>query len=995
MWGIQPASNWPKHCWATRMFEPTDKPRVFALPPGVDFPKALVNGLTDLADPVRPESLARVHLVVNTRRMARRIRDLFDAGPPRLLPRVSLLTEIGIAPADLPTTTPSLRRRLELAQLIGQLLTQEPDLAAQSSVFSLADSLADLMDEMQGEGVNPDVIRNLDVSDMSGHWARTQRFFGIAEQYLAAQDGLGLDPQAHQRQVVERLIETWEASPPDHPIILAGSTGSRGTTAMLMDAVARLPQGAVVLPGYDFDQPDTVWERLDQALLSEDHPQYRFRHLMNRLGLAPGDIARWTDQKPPSTARNRLISLALRPAPVTHAWLTEGPELEALEEATKNVTLVQAAGPRAEALAIALRLRKAAETGQRAALITPDRMLTRRVAAALDRWNILPDDSAGLPLQLSPPGRFLRHVAGLFGKPLTGESLLTLLKHPLCHSGSERGAHLLHTRDLELFLRRNGPPFPTAETLTAICTRLANPPSPDWIDWLATRFPGQDAAGKRPLSDWTQQLRRSAEAIAAGSETSGSGGLWDKNAGQKALGVLNDLEAEAPNGGDMTAYQFADLLGTLLAGEEVRDRDAPHDRIMIWGTLEARVQGADLLILGGLNEGSWPEAASPDPWLNRALRDKAGLLLPERRIGLSAHDFQQAACAPEVWLTRSLRNDDAETVPSRWLNRVTNLMNGLPEKGGPAALTKMIARGQKWLEWASGLDDAPREMPAPRPSPRPPETARPRKLSVTEIRTLIRDPYAIYAKHVLRLRPLDPLAKEPDALLRGVAVHSFLERFIRHCAENPRDLTREVFLDQARQELSAAVPWPAARRLWLARLDRVAESFLHGEKIRQAHARPIAFEASLSFRLAPLDFTLTGRADRIDQDEDGAFCIYDYKTGAPPTKNQQARFDKQLLIEAAIAEQGGFIDLPAAKVAVANFIRVGSVGPDVAAPLHEEPATRVLADLRELIAAYHAVTQGFSARRMIEKDTDKGDFDHLARFGEWDRATDPTPEDLT
>ncbi|MGD9864938.1 MAG: double-strand break repair protein AddB, partial [Pseudodonghicola sp.] len=579
-------------------------PRVFALPCGVDFPRALIDGLTARMADQPPEALARVHLVVNTRRMARRIRDIFDAGPPRLLPRVSLLTDLGETGGmdRLPPAIPPLRRRLELTQLISALLDKQPDLAARASLYDLADSLAGLIDEMQGEGVSPDDIRNLDVSDLSGHWARAQAFIGIADEMIGAIDGAAdaaLDPQARQRRVVEDLIAHWQVAPPDHPIILAGSTGSRGTTLMLMQAVARLPQGALVLPGYDFDQPDAVWDGLEKALTSEDHPQYRFRKLMDALEIGPRQIRPWMEATPPAPARNRLVSLALRPAPVTDAWMEEGPKLSDIDAAAAGLTLIEAAGPRDEALAIALRLRQAAETGQSAALITPDRMLTRQVTAALERWNIVPDDSAGQPLHLSPPGRFLRHVAELFAHRLTGEILLTLLKHPLCHSGAERGDHLRFTRDLELDLRKHGPAFPDAAGLAHFAARHDPEALSGWLDWLAESFCDRTRPGERPLADWVADLRALAETIAAG-QTEGSGELWQKNAGIKALSVIEALEREAGFGGAMTARDFADLLTALLQGEEVRDRDAAFGGIMIWGTLEARVMGADLLILGGL-----------------------------------------------------------------------------------------------------------------------------------------------------------------------------------------------------------------------------------------------------------------------------------------------------------------------------------------------------------------------------------------------------------
>ncbi|MEX0348306.1 MAG: double-strand break repair protein AddB [Paracoccaceae bacterium] len=975
------------------MFDPKDLPRVFAVPPGTDFPKALVAGLLNRSEGQPPEALARCDLVVNTRRMARRVRSLFDAGAPCLLPKLSLVTGYADAACNqaAPPALSALRRRLELTQLVGTLLEKQPDLAPRASLFDLSDSLAALLDEMQGEGVSPEAIRGLDVSDLSGHWARAQSFIGIAEQFLQASDD-ALDPQARQRKMVENLIAQWQIAPPQHPILLAGSTGSRGTTMLLMKAVAKLPQGALILPGFDFDQPPNVWRNLEDALSAEDHPQYRFAKLLRELDLGPDDIRPWAGDPAPCPPRNRLVSLALRPAPVTDAWMSEGPALTDLAMATNELTLIEAPSPRSEALAIALRLREAAETGQTAALITPDRMLTRQVSAALDRWDILPDDSAGLPLQLSPPGRFLRHVAGLFTKRLDGEALLTLLKHPLCHDGAERGTHLLNTRELELDLRRNGPPFPDSASLAVFADRKKI--SADWVAWVTRNFCDQLVRDNLPLSDWVQRLRNLAEAISAG-HADIQGGLWDKNAGKKALSLIESLEREAAHGGELSARDFGDLLGALLSGEEIRDRDAPNESIMIWGTLEARVQGADLLILGGLNDGSWPEAPSPDPWLNRQMRHRAGLLLPERRIGLSAHDFQQAIAAPEVWLTRATRSDDAETVPSRWLNRLTNLLHGLPGQGGDQALSGMRARGALWLQRADLLEAAPALPPAPRPSPRPPVSARPRQLSVTEIKHLIRDPYAIYAKHVLRLRPLDPLVQAPDALLRGIVIHEILESFIKDSLFDGAILHRDAFLKRASALLETHVSWPTARKLWLARLARIADAFLAAEVERRTDGGPIAFEARMKKRLDPLDFTLVGRADRIDQNGRGALRIYDYKTGAPPSEKQQARFDKQLLIEAALAEEGGFESIDPMPVAQAVFIGMGGSYSEVCAPLDSEPPARVWAELRQLIEAYFQPDQGFTARRMLHRDTDRGDYDHLARFGEWDRTATPYPEDLT
>ncbi len=985
------------------MFEPGDAPRVFGLAPGVDFPRGLVDGLCARMDHQPPEALARVQLIVNTTRMARRVQALFDAGPARLLPRLHLVTHLDqIEPTVALTAAVSpLRRRLELIELVAGLIERQVDLAPQTSLYALTVSLAGLMDEMQGEGVTADDIRNLDVSDQSAHWQRAQTFIGIAHEFLQ-QTSTKADKEARQRQMVLALAARWKLNPPQNPVILAGSTGSRGTTLLLMEAISRLPQGALVLPGYDFDMPSAEWAQLDNPLTSQDHPQYRFHKLLKEIGLDHAMVQEWHSAKPPAATRNALISLSLRPAPVTHAWLTEGPQLRDLADATEKVTLVEAPSPRLEALTIAMRLRLAVENGQRAAVITPDRMLTRQITAALDQWDILPDDSAGAPLHLSPPGRYLRHVANLFHRRLDAEALLTLLKHPLTHGGESRGTHVLNTQRLELQIRRFGLPYPTGAQIVALMQRLGLPDDQAdaaraWASWVGRIFDGVFQPERIPLGDWVARHVALAESLAAGQDGAGSGALWDKKAGREALVVMQQLKEEAEHGSVMLPQDYINLVGALLSDGEVRDRDAPHPGVMIWGTLEARVQGAELVILAGLNDGTWPEAPDPDPWLNRSLRHQAGLLLPERRIGLSAHDYQQAVAAPEVWITRAIRSDDAETVPSRWLNRLGNLLDGLKNQNGPELLTGMRARGSSWIARAQQFEAVVPVPAAPRPAPRPPAKARPARLAVTDIKHLIRDPYAIYAMHVLRLRKLGPLVQNADALARGTVSHAVMEAFVRQSVQTPERLTSEALMDLARDIIADDVPWPAARALWAARLKRISNWFVARELERRQHATPIAFEDDAKGKLLwpDLGFTLVGRADRIDQDSSGNILLYDYKTGAVPTAREQRFFDKQLLIEAAMVEEGAFDRIGPQHVAGAVFIGLGAKPEEVEAPLLDEAPSKVLAELRVLITAYLEVDQGYTARRALKKDSHPSDYDLLSRFGEWDETQDPVTEDLT
>lgn len=972
--------------------------RVFALPPGVDFAAELVAGLRQRLAGHPPEAMAGVTLYLNTQRMRRRVQDIFTAQGAGFLPKLRLVTDLGAeaALASLPRAVSPLRRRLELTQLVAKLLQAQPDLAPRAALYDLADSLAGLMDEMQGEGVAPQAMAALDVSDHSAHWARTREFLSIVARFFDGSEAP--DTEARQRLAVTLLADQWKGAPPTGPVILAGSTGSRGTTAALMQAVHGLPAGALVLPGFDADMPGWVWDRMTDAMTAEDHPQFRYRRLMERLEIGPESIRAWTDATPPNAQRNRLVSLSLRPAPVTDQWLTEGVTLPNLPATTDDLTLIEAQTPRAEALAIALVLRDAAERGEAAALITPDRMLTRQVTAALDRWGILPDDSAGRPLALSAPGRLLRHLAEVMGQRLTVDALLTLLKHPLAFGGGDRGDHLRLTRDLELTLRRKGPVFPTGGDLIHWAGARKDAAAPPWAQALARVLDAAQQADARHLVDHVATHRALAEALARGTAESGSGGLWDKEAGEAALDLMDTLAAEADAGGDLSRADYRDLFDSVINRGEVRDPIARHPGVLILGPREAREQGAKLVVLGGLNDGTWPRLPEPDPWLNRKMRKDAGLLLPERQIGLSAHDYQIAMAAPRVVLTRATRNAEAETVPSRWLNRLVNLMDGLPDRHGAAALAAMRARGQDWLRLATALDlptaaqqADPRLRPAGRPSPRPPLAARPRELSLTRISVLIRDPYAIYARYVLGLKRLDPLRHEPDAALRGQVLHLILETFVKgRPADEPRDAARARLMETARQVLEDETPWPAARALWLARLDRAADFFLTVEG--RDGGTPVALEGAGRVPLIALGFTLTGTPDRIDRLPDGRLHIIDYKTGTPPSQTAQKLFDKQLLLAAAMAERDAFTGLEGSEVAKITYVGLGSTPKAEETAITAQVTGEVWEGLHRLIGHYRQHSAGYTARRAVQKETFAGDYDHLSRHGEWETTDPAQPE---
>jgi RecB family exonuclease len=666
----------------------------------------------------------------------------------------------------------------------------------------------------------------------------------------------------------------------------------------------------------------------------------------------------------------------------------EGPALDGLADATEAVTLIEAPDPRIEALCIALSLRRAAEEGTRAILVTPDRTLARRVAAALDRWGIVPDDSAGEPLALSPTGRLLRQMARSFGTRPNAADLLALLKHPLAASGGgDRGPHLLFLREIELKLRRHGPAFPTGADVTAWASQLALPGIGPWADWLAALIDGLWLSGERELSSALDTHIAITTRLAAGPEGDVSA-LWQGADGSAARGIFDALAREAHLGGKVTPAAYSALVDSLLATEGVRTSTGAHPLVAIRGTLDARAGGGDLVILGGLNDGIWPPAPPPDPWLSRGMRAAMGFRSPERRIGLSAHDFQQAIAAPRIILTRAIRDSQTDTVPSRWLARLIHLLDGLPDTGGRAALTAMRARGNDLIRLARSIDAAP-AVPAParRPAPIPPPAARPLTLSLTDVPRLLLDPYEVYARRILRLSRLNPLRPEPSPRHLGEVMHQVLDRFISNRpADETADAALARLLGLAGTALDAEIPWPADRRIWRARFARAAGP-LAGREADRADGRTSVTERKTSAALPPTGVTLAFRPDRIDAKPDGTIAVYDYKSTLHSGK--RAEIDAlQLQLAAHLVALGAFPDIKGA-VTEAAFISYKD-GEERAVDVAQADIAKALASVEPILRAYTSDLPFTALARPYGHNPDRPwDYDLLARHGEWELGDPP------
>tara|TARA_B100000674_G_C37947452_1_gene965617 strand:- start:627 stop:2666 length:2040 start_codon:yes stop_codon:yes gene_type:complete len=671
--------------------------------------------------------------------------------------------------------------------------------------------------------------------------------------------------------------------------------------------------------------------------------------------------------------------------------MSEGPKLEYLDCACEGLSLFEAENQREEALAIAMVLRKAADQDKRVAMVTPDRRLARQVTAELLRWGIIPDDSAGLSFHLTLPGRFLRKVSAIFNRSPTTSELIAILKSPICHSDNvNRGKHLRLVTKLETFFRKNTIIDPTVDHLGRFLKENNQEFSQKWVEWLSIFLEKFQKEGYQELGYWLREHISNAEYLAVGCEPleeKMSCSLWQNDAGEMAKKIVDNIFAAANAAPSISSRDYNKMLNTIFSGYEVRNSHISHDNILIWGTLEARANGTDLLILSGLNEGIWPAQPDPDQWMNRKMRIDAGLLLPERRIGLAAHDFQQAMGAKEVWMTRSKRNSESETTPSRWLNRLINLLLGLKSNGGKLALENMRSRGAQHFLLVNELEKAEKIKKPSRPEPVPPLKLRPKKLSVTEIKTLIRDPYSIYARHILKIEPLERLDKFSAYALRGIVYHSIFEKFVMNW-NSDADLKghQENLQEIASDIIKVGTSNKILQNFWKKGINDISLSFIKDEIERQHKATPSAFERSGKLYIRGLNFEISGKADRIDLNKKGGAIIYDYKSGTLPSLKQQVAYDKQLYLLSLILQNGGFEGISSTKVDAACFVPIKPNVKEIHIPVDLESLEEFEVKLGELLSAYLKLSTGFKARRALFLKHDYSPYDHISRYGEWDTS---------
>ena len=996
---------------------------VFSIAPGRPFLDVLARWWIAGAgrDP-DPLAIADGLILLPTRRAARSLGEAFlrvTDGKPLLLPRILAVgaldeTPLTLAGAlDLPPAVEPMTRLAVLARMILALAGRNGTPIFADGAWRLARELADLLDEAYRAGVSlPDKLPDAAESGYAEHWQQTIRFLGIVtEQWprWLADHGL-IDGADRATRLLEAQAGAWAAAPPPGRVVVAGTAAGIPAIANLMRVAAGLPRGAVILPGLEIDMADEVWAALD-----EGHPQAGLRNLLTEMGATRGDVrplevaaAAKRGRKPPPVPgegerRAATVARALLPAASLHLWR------EPFDPVVAGLRRLAPADQQEEAVATALVLRQALEQPRaRAALVTPDRQLALRVAAELARYGVIVDDSAGEALGDTPPASFLRLLATAAADGLGPIALLSVLKHPFAAFGLPPARCRSAARALErAVLRGPAPPPGIAGLRRALAEAEAKrkdprPDAGDLLDRLETALaPLLRLAGHETgPADALAALLAAAETACATADADGASRLWALEEGEALAAHVAALADALPVLPPQPLATLPGLLDAAMEGGVVRSRralrgrnGAEHPRVAILGLLEARLQSFDLVVLGGLAETVWPAATDPGPWMSRPMRRAVGLLAPEERIGQMAHDFASLACAaPVAVLSCPQRRDGAPAVPARWLVRLEAFLRG--------TVSARRLDPHPAAHWA-GLLDLPDGDPAPvaPPDPRPALALRPRRLSVTEIGTWLRDPYAIYAKHVLRLRALDPIEQNADAADYGTIVHGAVAAFIAGLPPRyPADAAARLraAMDSA---LEARALRPALAAWWRPRLHRIAGFIDETERDRRRLLTPLAVatETKGEWAIPDRDFTLSGIADRIERLPDDSLAILDYKTGTVPTQKSVALgFDSQLPLEAAMAECGAFgPDYARPTTQLAYWRLTGGQPAGKITPLFKNDpdaigteVAKAVGELETLILRYDDPAQPYLSEPHPDSKPRFSDYAQLARVAEWSAPED-------
>ncbi len=928
---------------------------IYNIPAGYPFLESLAKQILKEhgSDPFQ---FSKIEIFLPTRRACGQLQQAFlkaNKNKSLLLPQISPLGDI--EENDFTPTVSPLKRLGLLTNLIENFAEKTHLSLSPLLSLKLAKSLLRLMDQATIENVSWEGLTHLVPSEFAEHWQLTLDFLDIISSHwpkILLEKGL-VEPYQHHKERIDNLLHKWETNPPLHPVIAAGSTGTMPATTKLLEAITQLPKGKVILPGLD----RTLNEK-ECHDCSPCHPQFALITLLEKLQLSPSQIPLW-DESHEEMPRAFLFSKAMKPS----LYQKINDDKSILTKALENLYYIPCDTPQEEALVIAMLLRQQLETPElHAALVTSDLKLVERVRHELKRWNIEIDSSAGETMEMTREGIFLSLCATFISDPSQQIPLLSLIKHPLFHLKRPSKSLCLEIYEFEKnILRGNGSKSPT------------------WLKELFSHLPNPKDQSFQSVIKCHAEF---AEMIST--DDQGTCHLWKDTKSEPIKNFFDSLIEVSHTFPAIALENYPQFLKELFQGHVVRNASQKHPRLSILGPLEARLFSTDVVILAGLNEGTWPPTVRMEPWLNRSMSKELGFPSPERRIGQSGHDFGQAFAKQKVYMTRSIKVDGTPTLACRWLERLEFFLK-------PLNLT--LPSDEKLCEWAKQLDSPSQTRTSSRPEPRPPLSSRPRKLSVTQIETWIRDPYAFYAKHILSLNPLNPLEIRVQASDRGTLAHQILDKFFKLCKDPFQKDALDTLIFIGTTLFEPYLHEESVRLYWWPRFKRIAEWFIAHERANRLPGTQTHTEVKgkMNIHTPQGIFTCSAKADRIDILPNGQLRILDYKTGMPPSdQDVNLGFSPQLPLEGAIALENGFQEIHSNSLDSLQFWWLkGDAQGGVVKTISGNPteiSQKAKEGLKNLILMYDNVHTSYPALPNPNKELKYNDYAHLARLEEWGKC---------
>lgn len=885
---------------------------VYTIPFGYPFAKTLARHLLQETDG-RTEELTRYKLLLPTRRACRLLRETFLAlneGKPLLLPQMTPIGEVdeealslmmfdgGDSFLNIPESIAPMRRSLLMAKLIRSI----PDFAGgYDHALDLANALCNLIDQVVVEGLDFADLHKIVPDEFAKHWQITLDFLKIISEnwpHILEEQGV-IDVAQRRNILLDFLARHWEEHPPVEQVIAAGSTGSIPAAAQLLSVIEKMQNGRVILPGLDQIMDDESW-----SYITESHPQYALKTTLARMGVErhdvkPLEIVQSLEQE---TGRFTLASEFMLPAQSCYQWKNFAQRFD-VAPYLNNLNFFACKTQQDEASLIALYMREGLEDKDCVtALVTPDRGLARRVSAICRRWGIEVDDSAGMRLLDTRLGKFMALSLQVACGTYNPVALLALMKISFCRFRQNEPHYKKMLEQLETKVLRGQDLISSHDVLRKKIK--GNAALSEYMDgFYAALYPLQKASQDKEVSFeiFLNAHIEVLEKLTATSDQEGAEILWRGDTGEEAASFLSELMQHTYLIGELEAGEYEKAFYALMKNITVRSAYGVHPRLLILGQMEARLSDADLVILGGLNEGTWPPESGHDPWMSRPMRKSFGLPSSDQMIGLSAHDFVQGFCAKKVVMTRAEKVDGSPTVPARWLDRLDTLLQASGHS--LSDLTDI-----NYMNWAHMLDEHDDLQAYMRPSPCPPISTRPKCASVTKIDTWLKDPYAIYMYYVLNLRKMNPLLQDNDAALRGNVLHEILDRFTNAYPLNLPDDAEEKFIEISKDVFDDMVSDPDALQYWWPKCVKIAAWFVAHERDWRMDAKFMASEirGNVDLDVDGVPFNIQGTADRIDR-KHGGYAIIDYKTGGTfSAKKLKDGALPQMPIEAMMLALGGF-----------------------------------------------------------------------------------------